>query len=324
MNYSLLAQRMALGIADPSETRGMDPVRLRAARLALGGAVRMGTVEEARAVAPDADEDPLEREYVFSDETPDRYGDVVSVSGWELDEYRANPVILWQHDRYEPVAQTVEVRRGEHEGRPALIGRIRFAEKGTDGRAGYTRELVRQGILRAVSVGFNIVDALVPDNELAEQLGVGRYGLWITRTNLLEVSMVSIPANPSALERMVQEGALSEGAAELAKAMPTRKQLMERLSGRVLHFAGTGEVPDAGPGPAPNEGGAPDPMALAATQMEALAARFESGVQRVERAIAGLEQRKSEAPAEATVDAESVAALTERLRRRAESITTRS
>ncbi len=36
--------------------------------------------------------------FIASDETPDRYGDVILVSGWQLENFRKNPVFLLGHD----------------------------------------------------------------------------------------------------------------------------------------------------------------------------------------------------------------------------------
>jgi hypothetical protein len=36
-------------------------------------------------------------DYVMSDGTVDRYGDVIDPNGWDLGEFRCNPVLLWGH-----------------------------------------------------------------------------------------------------------------------------------------------------------------------------------------------------------------------------------
>lgn len=35
--------------------------------------------------------------FVASDETADRYGDIVRVAGWDLANYKRNPIVLFQH-----------------------------------------------------------------------------------------------------------------------------------------------------------------------------------------------------------------------------------
>jgi hypothetical protein len=45
---------------------------------------------------------------VASTESEDRVGDVILASGWELDAYLANPVILWAHDYSRPAIGKAE------------------------------------------------------------------------------------------------------------------------------------------------------------------------------------------------------------------------
>ena len=48
--------------------------------------------------------------FIASDETPDRYGDIVSVNGWELDNYKKNSVILFNHNSMSlPIAKATDM-----------------------------------------------------------------------------------------------------------------------------------------------------------------------------------------------------------------------
>jgi len=81
-------------------------------------------------------------------ESEDRVGDVIRASGWELDNYRSNPVVLWGH-RHDllPVGKSVDVWvEGD-----ALMASIEFAP--TD-FAQQVKKLFTEGFLRGVSVGF--------------------------------------------------------------------------------------------------------------------------------------------------------------------------
>jgi phage head maturation protease len=71
-----------------------------------------------------------------------------------------------------------------------LIGRLKLAAKGTSQRIDEIISLVEQGVLKAVSVGFRPIDR--------EPMSDGR-GLRYKRQELLETSVVSVPANPAAL-----------------------------------------------------------------------------------------------------------------------------
>ena len=124
-------------------------------------------------------------EFVLSDATPDRYGDVVEANGWELSWFRKNPIALFGHDNNFPIGtwENVRVEGGK------LLGKLKLAEAGTSARIDELRSLVQQKILRAVSVGFKPVES-EPN---------GSRGVRFMKQELLETSLVSVPANPSAL-----------------------------------------------------------------------------------------------------------------------------
>lgn len=134
-------------------------------------------------------------ELMPSMETVDRDGDVLVAAGVRLDDYRKNPVVLWGHDYHGlPVAKTLEI-----EAVPGLgvKARIQFSPKGVDPHLDAVRTLWEQGFLNAASVGFIPVKGEPIPNERGEVTPFGgrRYTDW----NLLEFSIVSVPANPDAL-----------------------------------------------------------------------------------------------------------------------------
>jgi hypothetical protein len=48
--------------------------------------------------------------FTISTSSVDRMGDTIAVSGWKLDAYRKNPVVLWGHDSADfPVAKTTKL-----------------------------------------------------------------------------------------------------------------------------------------------------------------------------------------------------------------------
>lgn len=125
-------------------------------------------------------------EFVLSDATVDRYGDVIVADGWDLKEFTDNPIALFNHNPDFPIGKWEDVRivKGE------LRGRLILAPRGTSARIDELINLVEAGILRAVSVGF------LPDE--FEQIGK-THGSRYKKQRLIETSLVSIPANPNAL-----------------------------------------------------------------------------------------------------------------------------
>jgi HK97 family phage major capsid protein/HK97 family phage prohead protease len=131
--------------------------------------------------------DPLE--FVLSDDTVDRYGDVIEPDGWVLTNFRKNPIALFGHSSSFPIGKWSNVRVEGNK----LLARLNLAATGTSARIDELINLVEQGILRAVSVGFLPIE-LEPIDPKKPYEGV-RY----TKQELLETSLVSVPANPAAL-----------------------------------------------------------------------------------------------------------------------------
>lgn len=129
-------------------------------------------------------------EYVLSDATPDRYGDIVAVEGWSYASFSKNPIALFSHDPTFPIGtwQNIRIDRG------ALRGNLKLAPEGTSPRIDEIRKLVDAGILRAVSVGFKPIEMCPLKSEAA-----GFESFHYTKSELVETSLVSIPANPNAL-----------------------------------------------------------------------------------------------------------------------------
>ncbi|HVG51645.1 MAG TPA: phage major capsid protein [Xanthobacteraceae bacterium] len=126
-------------------------------------------------------------EFILSDATPDRMGDVIEAEGWNLKNFLLNPVALFNHHADFPIGkwQNLRIENGK------LRGHLQLAPEGTSPRIDEIRRLVEADILRATSVGFLPI--------ASEPLAKGSRGMRFKQTELLETSLVSIPANPNAL-----------------------------------------------------------------------------------------------------------------------------
>lgn len=119
--------------------------------------------------------------YTFtgSTDTVDRVGDVVE-QNWDLDNYKKNPVLLYAHDYSQlPIGRTNPYMDGGK-----LKFDVEFVPKEIYPFAGTVEAMVELGFLNAVSVGFKPLDM---------------DGTRIKRSELLELSIVPIPANAEAL-----------------------------------------------------------------------------------------------------------------------------
>ncbi len=127
----------------------------------------------------------------ISTETPDRYGDVVEVGGWLLDNYLKNPVVLFGHNYGGPAVgqalKTWAVKRDK-----ALYSTMKFAPTPTGQELWL---LYSQGFMRASSVGFMPIDFEKLDENADEFWGPFRF----KTQELWEYSLVPVPANPDAI-----------------------------------------------------------------------------------------------------------------------------
>lgn len=128
--------------------------------------------------------------YVLSDATLDRYGDIIEPAGWVLKWFKKNPVALFAHDSRFVVGrwENARVVAGQ------LLADLVLALRGTSARIDEIIGLVDQKMLPAVSVGFKPIKSEPIDPD--EPYG----GLRFVEQELLECSLVSVPANPAALQ----------------------------------------------------------------------------------------------------------------------------
>jgi HK97 family phage prohead protease len=128
--------------------------------------------------------------YVLSDATVDRLGDIIEPSGWLLDSFQRNPIALFNHSVNQPIGRWANIRVEDER----LVADFVPAAAGTSQRTDEINSLIKQNILRATSVGFRGLE-----RELIDPKRPGS-GTRFTRQELLETSIVSVPANPAALQ----------------------------------------------------------------------------------------------------------------------------
>ena len=120
---------------------------------------------------------------VASDPTLDRTKDVMRPEGCILDNYHENNIVLANHDPTQPIGNAKAVIRN---GRVEAL--IDFAPAGISAKADEYCGLAKAGVLRAVSVGFD------PIEFKPNKAGGLDYDKW----ELMELSLVAVPANPGA------------------------------------------------------------------------------------------------------------------------------
>jgi hypothetical protein len=131
---------------------------------------------------------------VISSGLPDRQGEIIDQSSWNLDEYKKNPVVLWAHDHFQPaIGKSVDIFINA-EGMLEAI--IKFAVEESD-FAKTIYKLYAGGFMRAFSVGFTsktqeIVNdnVILKDNVLYEfsAVNVGADALALAKSKGIDIS----------------------------------------------------------------------------------------------------------------------------------------
>ena len=115
----------------------------------------------------------------------DRAGDVINHDAWiqknGLDNYKTNPIVLFNHDYNKPIGRATSLEVTENG--------LEFGAK-ISKSSGEIKDLIKDGVLGAFSVGFRVKDA--DYNKETD-------GYTIKDAELFEVSVVSVPCNQGAM-----------------------------------------------------------------------------------------------------------------------------
>lgn len=141
----------------------------------------------------------------------DRSTESVLPSGYDLVNFKKNPVLLYQHDRNTPIGKIITI-----ELRPDGLYIEANIHKVLHNKAYYA---VQHGILAAFSIGFVVKDYKELD---------GVY-YW-TEVELLEVSVVSVPDNQDSIFNILTNSPCNNGKCVLASKavkLPNKKDIKE-------------------------------------------------------------------------------------------------
>ncbi len=140
-------------------------------------------------------------EFTMSDGNLNRLGMKVDPDGWVLDNYKANPVLLWNHnDSIPAIGNMKDVRIDSKK----LVGKPVFAEKEVDEFAWSIGQKVDSGMLTSGSVGFMTLRVEVEEKEDKLPVVISK------EQELYEFSIVNIPALVSAVKHNVKPPETSE------------------------------------------------------------------------------------------------------------------
>lgn len=139
-------------------------------------------------------------EFTASTSAQDRDGEVIEALGWDLGNFKKNPVIMYAHDyRTLPIGRAPRVwvsKDGE------LKNTVEFPPEGTYEFADIVERLVDTGYLKTESVGFLPRKWEDGDGEKSPRRTY-------TKQELLEISIVPVPSNPDALRNAIEDGIIT-------------------------------------------------------------------------------------------------------------------
>jgi HK97 family phage prohead protease len=156
-----------------------------------------------------------------------RDGHVLVVEGLSLENYRKNPIVLWDHNPSEPIGActAIGVVGGE------LAARLELSDIST--KAQEIRAFAKSGIVKGVSIGFDPVDVEPLDPSKP------RGGQRITKSELFEISLVSIPADVNG--QVIARGYKARhGASTMLRSLPS---VAAAAVERALSQIGRGQPP---------------------------------------------------------------------------------
>ena len=140
-------------------------------------------------VTPAVEPEDKDRQFTFviSDPGIDRSNDTIAITGWQLSNYSKNAIVLWSHaGLMHPIGRSVRVWVQDNQ----LRATVQIAPASANPDAENVLQLIRGGYLKAASVGFVPIEFKLSDKPDR------KYGIDFTQQELLEWSIVGIPANP--------------------------------------------------------------------------------------------------------------------------------
>lgn len=147
------------------------------------------------------DEENRAIDFVITSEAVDSYGTVFRMNGWDLERYRSNPIVTYNHWDHtanpDDVIGTSELRIENGK----LIARTFFENGDPEGddnkKADKVFRKAKKGTLRGASISAMIYEADYGNEERGEDPDV----LYFSRQTLVAWSVVTVPSNPEALSR---------------------------------------------------------------------------------------------------------------------------
>lgn len=160
---------------------------------------------------------------ILTKQVEDRDGEIVSVQGCDLTNYKKNPIVLWGHrmigaDVQDIIGRAVNIKKevGE-DGVPMITAEVEFADHP---QAQYLKQMILKKIITTVSIGF-LIKKYDPQTRT------------IVESELLEFSFVPVPANT---EAVVTDKTIKEANDKLAKDLFVKLANYEKIHPKIKAY----------------------------------------------------------------------------------------
>lgn len=173
--------------------------------------------------------------FILSDNSKNSYGFRLDMSKLQLDRFKSNPVMLYNHGQLIGKWDNIKVEEGKLSAEPT------FMEGEDEKLSVQTKKRVEDGFLKGASLGLNIISVLHVEGESP-----------IVEAEVYECSIVDIPSNANAIVLYNEEGQKLEGEAlklaltPITKNKPINKKEMKLNATNIAALGLTAEATDAG------------------------------------------------------------------------------
>jgi len=151
------------------------------------------TVYFSKKIEVDLD-DKREFSGIITTDSVDHDNEVLLPDGIQLSTFNKNPIILFNHDYEHPIGKSLDLRQTDN----GWEATAKIAEKGSTTKADEVWSLVKQGILKGISVGYIELEKRIPSKKDILKFG-DKVRAIVSKWKLIEFSIVSAPCNQDAL-----------------------------------------------------------------------------------------------------------------------------
>lgn len=163
--------------------------------------------------AENVDLDSRSFEAVITSDALDRDGEVLLPEGMDATDFNKNPIVFWNHNYDKPIGKAVKMVKDKNSWKAVTQLAKRPEDHVGEWLPDVALALIKQGVIKGVSVSFLPTDYRQPSKKDKSTFGEGVKRVF-TKWKLLEYSVAPLQCNQDALVTAVGKGIVS---AEMAK-----------------------------------------------------------------------------------------------------------